>query len=62
MTDYVRYAHLEYQPSPPPPPAKILIRNTDGHPGLVVTESEAWELYLLLDKHFGGTNAQEQAE
>jgi hypothetical protein len=60
MTDYSRYASVDIKPPPAPEPAKLMIRNTDGHPGLIITEDDAWELYLLLDKHFGGTDAKDE--
>jgi hypothetical protein len=58
-SEYVRFAKLELKPPPEPEPAKIILRNTKGFPNLIVSESEAWDLYLLLDKHFnGGTDGQ----
>lgn len=56
MTDpYVRYSKLEVQPPPAPAPPKIVIRNSDGFPGLVFhSEDEALSVYMLLKSHFEG--------
>jgi hypothetical protein len=51
---YARYASVESQPPPPPEPAKVVIRNTEGYPGLILSEPEAEELYLLLKEYFEG--------
>lgn len=51
---YRRYASLDVKPPPEPEPAKILIRNSDGFPGVVISVPEAEDLYLLLKDYFEG--------
>lgn len=60
MTDpsYTRFASIELY-TPEPEPSRVLIRNSEGFPGLILSESAAWELYLLLDKHFEGKSRGE---
>lgn len=43
---------LEFRPTPPPPPPTMVIRRKNHEVPLVVTEDEAFDLYLLLKEHF----------
>ena len=45
---------VEIQPAAPPPPAILRLRNRRGFPRVVVTEDEAFEMYLALKAHFEG--------
>lgn len=58
MTDYSRFSSLDIKPPPEPEAPKLMIRNSGGFPGLIISEEDAWDLYQLLEKHFGGTDGQ----
>lgn len=62
MTAYRRYASLDVKPPPEPEPAKLMIRNTDGFPGVVISVPDAEDLYLLLKEYFEGDGDAEDED
>lgn len=59
MTD--RSYTLELRPAPPAPPPVVTLRNSKGFPKVVVSEDEAFEMYVVLKEHFEG-EASEQVD
>lgn len=53
---------VEVQPAGPPPPAILRLRNSRGFPRIVVTEDEAFEMYLALKAHFEGEGDDREAQ